>query len=90
MSSQTGVYVIDKKYGWLAANVISYDGNTASVSVDVPTGDGEESTCKENRTVKLKEYEDGALPLQNVDEGGNLIEMADMCDLPSLHEVRLF
>jgi hypothetical protein len=39
------------------------------------------------RTVYLKDYLDGTLPLQNVDASGNFMEMADLVDLPSLHEV---
>ena len=44
------------------------------------------TTTTEEREVKLSDYESSALPLQNISEGGNLITMADMCDLPSLHE----
>ncbi len=81
MSTQTGVYVRDKKYGWLPANVVSYEGGSAIVNVFPPDQE------KEERKVKLSDYEGESLPLQNIDEGGNLITMADMCDLPSLHEV---
>lgn len=42
---------------------------------------------KEERTVQLKNYDDNTLPLQNVDEGGNMVVAQDMCDLPSLYEV---
>ena len=35
-------------------------------------------------------YEGGRLPIRNVDGGGNELEVADMCDLPSLHEVRSY
>ena len=37
--------------------------------------------------VDLKQYNDGVLPLQNVDEDGKLIEVCDMVDLSFLHEV---
>ena len=37
--------------------------------------------------INLKEYSDGVLPLQNVDEDGKLIEVPDMVDLSFLHEV---
>ena len=82
MSNQSGVYVKDKVYGWLPANVISDEGDKVTVAV-VPDGGGQ----KEERIVKLKDYEDGTLPLQNINESGNLIVVPDMCDLPSLHEV---
>ena len=81
MSTQTGVYVKDKNHGWLPANVVSYDGGSAIVNVFPPDQE------KVERKVKLSDYEGDSLPLQNIDEGGNLITMADMCDLPSLHEV---
>ncbi len=102
MSSQTGVYVKDNNHGWLPANIITYEGDKANVVVQITLpsssleggGEVQRSTCienvrKEERTVKLKDYDDGTLPLQNVDEGGNLIVVPDMCDLPSLHEVRI-
>ncbi len=37
--------------------------------------------------LKDKNYADGVLPLQNVDEDGKLIEVEDMVDLSFLHEV---
>lgn len=88
MSSETAtsVYVKDKAHGWLPATVISYEGDAAKVSVAVPTEGGE---TKEDRDVKLSHYDSNNLPLQNVDEGGKLIEMADMVDLPSLHEAAI-
>jgi hypothetical protein len=99
MSSQSGVYVKDNDHGWLPANVLSYEGDNANVVVHIiPPSSQEEGGCqntcssedamKEERTVKLKDYDDGTLPLQNIDEGGNLLVVPDMCDLPSLHEVR--
>lgn len=44
---------------------------------------------KETRTVQLKDYDSGSLPLQNIDESGNNIVVPDMCDLPSLHEAAI-
>ena len=41
----------------------------------------------EKMTVEMKDYPNSALPLQNVDEHGNLNEVEDMVDLPFLHEV---
>jgi len=40
----------------------------------------------EEQTVKLSDYSDGTLPLQNVDAEGNLEPVADMGDLAFLHE----
>ena len=33
-------------------------------------------------------YECGRLPIRNVDDGRNAVEVKDMCDIPSFHEVR--
>lgn len=41
------------------------------------------------QTVSLSDYPAGALPLQNVDAHGRLRPVADMVDLPFLHEVRI-
>jgi hypothetical protein len=85
MSSQSGVYIKDKEHGWLPANVLEHVcDNTVKVSVSIVDEGGAD---KEERIIKLKDYEDGTLPLQNIDEGGNEIVVPDMCDLPSLHEV---
>lgn len=39
--------------------------------------------------VDLTKYNDGVLPLQNVDEDGKLIEVCDMVDLSFLHEAAI-
>ena len=90
MASENGVYVKNKNYGWLPVHVILMKEDTVSVSVSIPGNDGDESIHNlEKRIIKLKEYDDNALPLQNIDESGDLIEMPDMCDLPSLHEAAI-
>mmetsp|Transcript_46968 Transcript_46968/g.69543 ORF Transcript_46968/g.69543 Transcript_46968/m.69543 type:complete len:1350 (+) Transcript_46968:350-4399(+) len=92
--SDSCVYVRDKKFGWLPANVVSNDdaAKTATVNVIVPVADAPDPSQSSETTqlvVKLKEYENNMLPLQNVNESGHLIEMPDMCDLPSLHEAAI-
>jgi hypothetical protein len=82
--SDSCVYVADKDFAWLPANVVSHDANS-KVTVKVFDIDGQ--TALGERTVSLNEYPNNQLPLQNVDAGGHLMEMADMVDLPSLHEV---
>jgi len=82
--SSSCVYVADKKHAWLPGNVVSYsDDGKATVKVHYPDNRTAEST------VKLSDYPNKALPLQNVDEGGNLIVLEDMVDLPSLHEAAI-
>eukprot|EP00536_Pseudo-nitzschia_multiseries_P014246 jgi/Psemu1/327483/estExt_fgenesh1_pg.C_6780003 len=39
--------------------------------------------------VPLKDYNQGILPMQNVDGAGQLVMYPDMCDLPFLHEAGL-
>ena len=101
MSAQSGVYVKDQEYGWLPASVISYEGDKVKISVSLSNTNEESSShdCsdetiarveKEEREIHLKDYHDGMLPLQNIDEGGNLMVVPDMCDLTSLHEVRTY
>lgn len=88
-NNQTVVFVKDTAYGWLPGTLISSDKDVARISVHVPITDDNASSefLKEERTVQLKDYDDNTLPLQNVDEGGNMVVAQDMCDLPSLHEV---
>lgn len=81
--SDSHVYIQDKDHGWLPANVLKNDGDKVHVrvlSVDQTNELGE-------RTEDLQQYPNGSLPLQNVDATGKLLVMADMVDLPSLHEV---
>ena len=82
--SESCVYIQDKDHGWLPAHVLKQDAD----SVDVRVFSVDESETIGERTVKLQDYPSKALPLQNVDASGKLMEMADMVDLPSLHEVR--
>lgn len=90
MSTSTQVYVKDKLYGWLPANVLSSDDKISKVKVFIPgKKDDDSDETQEEREVKLKDYSGGTLPLQNVNENGHLIQMADMCDLPYLHEAAI-
>ena len=84
--SDSRVYVSDKEFGWLPATIVSQSDQQVTVkvfSVDSLTEHG-----SDERIVSLQEYPNQQLPLQNVDASGHLMEMPDMVDLPSLHEVR--
>jgi hypothetical protein len=88
------VFITDEEYGWRPAVQEHVNGDKAVVSVpeykdeQSMTCDGGRSAKKgEQRTINLKEYPSGVLPLQNVDGNGNLVEYADMVRLPYLHEV---
>jgi hypothetical protein len=83
--SDSCVYIKDKAEAWLPANIISQDGDMCQVKVFSVSG--EEEATASTREVSLADYTNKALPLQNVDVSGHLMEMADMVDLPSLHEV---
>jgi myosin-5 len=95
--SQSGVYVRDDQYGWLPARILSKDEDSKAVNVEVTVpvhnADSSEeysySFVKEERKIKLVDYDSGGLPLQNIDESGNAIVVPDMCDLPSLHEAAI-
>lgn len=90
--SSPQVYIRNKLHGWLPASIISSDEKIAKVKVDVPISVGSDDNCEtksEELEIKLSEYEGGNLPLQNVKESGEIIEMADMCDLPYLHEAAI-
>ena len=91
MSNQSGVYVKDKTYGWLPAQISKRNESSATVLVSIPQHEyaSENEVTKEERTVKLKDYEEDTLPLQNVLGSGQLMVVADMCDLPSLHEAAI-
>ena len=65
------VYVYDLNDGWLEAKLVSQNGLDAKVELEV---DGTRQICD----VSLKGYPDQVLPLQNVDEQGNLLVLDDM------------
>lgn len=93
--TNTYVYLKDPEYAWIPAKLQRSSGNVADVQI--PQYDDEQSTvCDGGRKAKswieaevdLSDYNKGVLPMQNVDENGNLRVFADMVELPFLHEVR--
>lgn len=83
MSSESCVYIADKQHGWLPAHVLEQTCDTVKVRV----WNVEEDDILGERTISLNDYPSQELPLQNVNAAGKLMEMPDMVDLPSLHEV---
>jgi hypothetical protein len=93
-ATSSNVYVLDKEFAWVPARLLEQSGDVAKVSI--PSYPSEEKilcdggkgakSWKED-TVKLKFYPGKALPMQNVDKAGNLLEKEDMVELPFLHEV---
>ena len=90
------VYVRHPEYAWVPGRVLNSDGKTATVAVQkfknedemlVNTANTSGLSIQEQK-VNLKEYENGVLPMQNVDDRGKLSVFEDMVNLPYLHEVR--
>jgi myosin-5 len=89
--TSNNIYIRDKEHGWIPGRIVSSDGNkTASVVASFPSIDCGQAALEEKEIiVKLDEYPQKSLPLQNVDENGALIEVNDMVDLSFLHEAAI-
>jgi hypothetical protein len=89
------VFLKDPDNAWIPAKLTSQAGNTADVQIPVYK-DEQYTVCDGGRGAKqwieaevdLTDYAKGVLPMQNVDESGNMLCFADMVELPFLHEVR--
>lgn len=97
VSTSNYVYVRSEAHGWIPARLLEVRDSDHTAIVSVPHYKDEESiVCDGGRsskkshklTVKLAEYPHGLL-LQNVDERGLLKPVADMVDLPFLHEAAI-
>lgn len=93
MGGQPFVYILSKEFAWAPAQLEKQEGMKATVKV--PTYSSEQAiVCdggrgakkSESKVVDLKQYTANVLPLQNVDDNGDLIEFPDMVELPYLHE----
>lgn len=96
-SSKTAnhVYIQHPEHSWIPAQVVERP-NPSSAVVSIPiyaqqqaiVCDGGRTARKwDKQTIKLIDYPNHALPLQNVDGEGTLQVVEDMVDLPFLHEV---
>lgn len=88
------MYVRSDEFAWVPARVVENDGTTAKVAIPqyedefaIKSDGGKSATGFKTETVKLKDYQGGVLPLQNLGPDGNMTEVNDMVDLPYLHEV---
>lgn len=88
------VYIKDKTYSWIPAKVLSREGNSVSVKIEL-NQDWNKKTANvngvsledgEERKISLLDYDNNELPLQNVDADGKLIVKPDMVDLKNLNE----
>ena len=89
---QANVYVRDPDYAWIPAVLESQDGNKAICSVPQYKNEQSIMSCRsgkrpEEELINLDDYPHKVLPLQNIDNNGNLMEYPDMVKLPYLHEV---
>ena len=90
------VYIRSKDNAWVPGRLTESDGKSATVVVQKYKNEQEmiQNSSKtsgitvDHVEVNLKEYENGLLPLQNVDDRGRLSDYEDMVNLPYLHEVR--
>lgn len=94
VAHSNNVYILSKDHAWIPARVIESNDTTAEVSIPlykdeqaIQSDGGKASKGSDRQTIVLQDYSNKALPLQNVDEKGNLNEVEDMVDLPFLHEV---
>ena len=72
------VYIHSEEQVWTPARLLRTNAKNAKVELE----------GGEVRTVDLSDYPNNVLPLQNVNETGELNEVEDMVQLPFLHEVR--
>jgi hypothetical protein len=93
----TPVYLRSAQNVWVPALQLKTHNGKATVAVPKVKSEQDMLHCAkasktfryhDNETIDLKEYPNGALPLQNVDCNGNLEDHMDMVDLPFMHEVR--
>jgi hypothetical protein len=89
------VFIRDPEYAWIPAVKLSGDDKKARVKVPqyseeqkILCDGGNGAKTWEEEDVLLKDYNQGILPMQNVDASGNLRSFPDMVELPFLHEVR--
>lgn len=100
MAEGAKVYVRDPHYSWIPATIESLgdDKTRLKVKVRLPkdwdshtviaTGRGT-NNMKMDRLVKLSEYPNNELPLQNLDKEGTVAGKNDMADLANLHEASI-
>mmetsp|Transcript_12318 Transcript_12318/g.29308 ORF Transcript_12318/g.29308 Transcript_12318/m.29308 type:complete len:1160 (+) Transcript_12318:158-3637(+) len=94
--TSNNVYVRSDEFAWIPARLVSQDKDTAKVAI--PQYDNEEAIMSDggegavgfkSAVVKLKDYPNHTLPLQNTGKDGKLMEVDDMVDLPYLHEAAI-
>jgi hypothetical protein len=94
MSTQNNVYIRSEEFAWVPARLVEQDNTQAKVAIPqysaeefIMSDGGKAAVGFKSAIVKLKDYQNASLPLQNVGADGSLKEVDDMVDLPYLHEV---
>lgn len=83
------MYIQSAEHAWVPGRVIKSDSKSATVVVQNYTSEEEmlvnaattTGTKVHEVTVNLKDYKDGVLPMQNVDDRGKLGNHEDMVNL---------
>jgi hypothetical protein len=88
------VYIRSVKYGWVPAQLLEQDKDTAKVVMThyeaeefIVNNSGKGAIGFHSTIVNLNDYVGRALPVQNCGSGGTLKEVDNMVELPYLHEV---
>ena len=88
------IYIRSDEYAWIPARLVEQDKTTAKVAIPqyeseefIMSDGGKGAVGFKSAIVKLSDYVNQVLPLQNVNSSGTLKEVDDMVDLSYLHEV---
>jgi hypothetical protein len=92
--TSNNVYIRSEEYAWVPARLVEQNKTEAKVAIPqysaeefIMSDGGKAAVGFKSAMVKLKDYQNSSLPLQNVGADGSLKEVDDMVDLPYLHEV---
>jgi hypothetical protein len=95
-ATANNVYIRSDEFAWIPARLVSQDKDSAKVAIPqyeseefIMSDGGKGAVGFKSAVVKLKDYPNSTLPLQNTGADGTLTEVDDMVDLPYLHEVSL-
>jgi len=88
-------FVKDDKFAWAPAILVKQEGNVAHVKIpkypdeqSIVCDGGEKALGWKECTIQLDDYQNQQLPIQNVNQSGEIQSFSDMVDFEYLHEVR--
>ena len=94
-NNKTYVYLLDSEKSWIPAQILERNDTDHNVKLNIPQYKDEQSiVCDGGRSARrfeklIVDTSTQELPLQNVDNDGNLQVVEDMVDLPFLHEAAI-